>query len=582
MSEPDKKGYSLRSQEWFSPDDLRSFAHRQRMQQMGYNRQEFLDVPVIGVFVSWNGFSTCHSHLRERATAVMRGIRQAGGLPIEFPVMSLGEVMVKPTSMLYRNLMAMEVEEMLRSHPFDAAVLMGGCDKTVPGLIMGALSADMPFLFVPAGAALGGKWDGEKVGAGTHTKIFWDKYRAGELSKEKWVELESSMIRSAGTCNTMGTASTMALAIDALGLSMSGASSIPAVDSAHERMCFLAGQRSVSIVRDGIRPLEMLSKAHFLNAIRVICACGGSTNALIHLIAIAGRAGVELTLDDFDSTARETPVLLDLMPAGGHLMQDFYFAGGLKTLLSRLSPFLDLGALTMENKTLASHLQGVQIGDTSIIRQLDNPVSDRPAFAVLKGNLAPFGAVIKPSAMDVRLTSHCGRALVFDGPEDLASRIDDPDLQVDASSVLVLRGGGPVNAPGMPEWGNLPIPKKLLIQGTKDMLRLSDARMSGTHFGACVLHISPESSVHSNFALIEDGDLICIDVEARSIELKVTPEELEKRRASLFDAKNSKHLEPGSERGYIALHKRHVEQAHKGCDLDFLRGFTPLGKPQIF
>ncbi|MGA0128576.1 MAG: dihydroxy-acid dehydratase [Burkholderiales bacterium] len=582
MAKSDSKKASLRSQDWFSPDNLRSFAHRQRMQQVGYSREEFLDVPVIGVFVSWNGFSTCHSHLRDRATAVMRGIRKAGGLPIEFPVMSLGEVMVKPTSMLYRNLMAMEVEEMLRAHPFDGAVLMGGCDKTVPGLIMGALSADIPFVFVPAGPALGGRWNGEKVGAGTHTKIFWDKYRAGEISKEDWVELESSMIRSAGTCNTMGTASTMALAVEALGLSISGSSSIPAVDSAHERMCFTAGQRAVSLVKELIRPLSFLSKAHFLNAIRVICASGGSTNALIHLIAIAGRAGVSLDLDDFDVIARETPILVDLMPAGNHLMQDFYFAGGLPTLLSRLRPFLEMDTLTVENRTLESLLEEAQPGDSKIIRRPDNPVSDQPAFAVLKGNLAPHGAVIKPSSMDTRLMSHCGEALVFEGPEDLALRIDDPSLKVDSNTVLVLRGGGPITAPGMPEWGNLPIPKKLLLQGVKDMLRLSDARMSGTHFGACVLHISPESSENGALGLVKDGDLISIDVDKRSIELKVDLKELDRRRSSLPISEKPSDLGASAERGYIAMHKRHIEQAHQGCDLDFLKGFTPMEKPKIF
>ena len=572
----------LRSQEWFAPDNLRSFAHRQRMQQVGYSREEFLDVPVIGVFVSWNGFSTCHSHLRERATAVMRGIRQSGGLPIEFPVMSLGEVMVKPTSMLYRNLMAIEVEEMLRSHPFDAAVLMGGCDKTVPGLVMGALSADIPFLFLPAGAALGGNWNGEKVGAGTHTKIFWDQYRSGVLSKKKWVELESAMIRSAGTCNTMGTASTMAIAMDALGLCVAGASTIPAVDSAHERMCFLSGQCSVSLAKEGRSPLKFLSKAHFKNAIRVICACGGSTNALIHLIAIAGRAGIKLDLDDFDSIARETPILVDLMPAGSHLMQDFHFAGGMPTLLSRLKPFLDEATLTVENKTLGSFIDSAQSGDANIIRKFDDPVSNEPAFAVLRGNLAPFGAVIKPSSMDKSLMRHCGKAIVFSGPEDLASRIDDPNLEVDADSVLVLRGGGPINGPGMPEWGNLPIPQKLLRLGIKDMVRLSDARMSGTHFGACVLHISPESPEHGNLALVRDGDLISVDVEKRSIELRVGPEELEQRRASLSCSTSASDTTPNSQRGYLSLHKKHVEQAHQGCDFDFLKGFTPLEKPRIF
>ena len=578
-SEDDLNGF--RSDEWFQPDTLRAFAHRQRMQQIGYSRKDFIGKPVIGVFVSWNGFSTCHSHLRERAQVVVRGIRAAGGFPVEMPTMSLGEVMVKPTSMLYRNLLSMEIEEMLRAHPFDAAVLLGGCDKTVPGMIMGAISADIPFAFVPAGPALGGSWKGEKVGAGTHTKIYWDKYRSGRISKDDWIALESAMIRSAGTCNTMGTASTMSIAVEVLGLSLQGSSAIPAVDSDHLRMCADAGELSVNLAKKNRKPNQFLTKNHFLNALVAVCACGGSTNALIHLIAMAGRANINLSLEDVERIAKDTPILIDLMPSGAYLMEDFFRAGGVPTLLKRLEPLLIADTTTVESITLREIARLAPEGDTGIIRQLNNSVSELPAFAVLRGNLAPGGAVMKPAAMDERFLRHRGKVIVFNGPEDLARRIDDPSLEVDSNSVLVLRHAGPVTGPGMPEWGNLPIPAKLLKDGVTDMIRISDARMSGTHFGACILHVAPESYPGSPLSLVEDGDFIEVDVLAGIIRLDVTDSELSSRRYlqnEMLKDQNSQ----SSIRGYAMLYKEHVEQSDLGCDFDFLRGYTPLDKPKIF
>ncbi len=574
----DRDPKQLRSHRWFGKDDLRSFAHRQRLQQIGLDRSEFLGKPIVAILNSWNGLSTCHSHLRERAQAVARGVRDAGGFPVEFPVLSLAEVMVKPTTMLYRNLLSMEVEEVLRSHPFDSAVLLGGCDKTGPGMLMGAMSLDFPVIFVPAGPMINGHWRGEKVGAGTHTRIFWDQYRSGAISQDEWIQLESSMTRSAGTCNTMGTASTMALAIEAMGLSLPGAAAIPAVDADHERMVSQSGRVAVDLAWAKRSPSKFVTRDSFMNAIAVICACGGSTNAVVHLIAMARRMEIQLSIDDFDEIARRVPLLVNLMPAGEHLMADFFNAGGLPGLMTRIKPYLNVSCLNVLGKALESVTDKACAPDPTVIRPIDNPVSTQPAMAVLRGNLAPTGAIIKPSTFERKFLQHTGPAVVFDGPQDYANRIDSPDLPVTEDSVLVLRGGGPIGAPGMPEWGNLAIPKKLLARGVRDMLRLSDARMSGTHFGACVLHITPEAAAGGPLAIVKTGDLISIDFENRRIDVALSDDEIARR---LGDWRRQSTGYPIGE-GYTKLYQDRVSQATDGCDFDFLVGRRSGDEPVIY
>jgi dihydroxy-acid dehydratase len=576
MSEGRRQIGELRSQRWYAGRDMRGFAHRQRTQQMGLRREEFLGKPVIGIVNTWSEISTCHQHLRERAGAVKRAVWAAGGYPIELPAMSLGEVMVKPTTMLYRNFLAMETEELLRSHPIDGAVLMGGCDKTGPGLVMGAIAMDIPAIFVPAGPMLNGNWRGMKLGAGTHTRKYWDEYRSGNLREAEWIDLESRMTRSAGTCNTMGTASTMTSILDAVGLTLPGASSIPAVDSGHERMASAAGERIVEMVWADRKPSAILRRANFLNGARAYMALGGSTNAAVHLIAIARRARVALDLDDLDRIAREVPVLANIFPAGDSLMEDFYYAGGVRALLSRLRDRLDLGAIDVTGGTLGDALEGVECWSDAVIRPVENPVSDRPALAVLRGNLAPSGAVIKPSAASAHLMRHRGPAVVFENHADLVARIDAPDLKVTADSVLVLKNAGPKGAPGMPEWGALPIPKRLLAEGVRDMVRISDARMSGTHYGTCVLHVAPESAVGGPLALVRDGDMIELDVEARRLDLAVPEAELAARRADWTPPA------PKTARGWTALFCQHVTQADEGCDFDFLQDGQEQPEPEIF
>ncbi len=566
----------LRSQRWYAASDMRGFAHRQRTQQMGLRRGEFMGKPVIGIVNTWSDLSPCHAHLRDRAEAVKRAVWAAGGYPVELPALSLGEVMVKPTTMLYRNFLAMETEELLRSHPIDGAVLMGGCDKTTPGLIMGALSMDIPAVFCPAGPMLNGKWKGKTLGAGTHTRHYWDKLRNGEISEAEWIDLESRMTRSNGTCNTMGTASTMTTIVDAMGLTLPGASSIPAADAAHTRMASECGERIVEMVWADRKPSDILTRASFLNGARVYMALGGSTNAAVHLIALARRAGVALTLDDLDAVAREVPVLANLFPSGNRLMEDFYYAGGLPALLMRLAEMLDAQALNVTGGRLAEVIAAAECYDDDTIRALSNPVTEGAALAVLKGNLAPTGAVIKPSAADPALARHRGRAVVFDSQADLAARIDDPALEVTAESVLVLRNAGPQGAPGMPEWGNLPIPKKLLAQGVRDMLRISDARMSGTHYGTCVLHVTPEAAVGGPLALVRDGDEIVLDVAARRLELDVPEAELERRRMEWTPPV------PATDRGYTALFRQHVTQADQGCDFGILDHGRSQPEPEIY
>jgi dihydroxy-acid dehydratase len=555
---------------------MRGFAHRQRMQQMGLRREDVMNRPIVAIVNTWSDLSPCHAHLRERAEAVKRGVLLAGGMPFELPAMSLGEVMVKPTTMLYRNFLAMETEELLRSLPIDGAVLLGGCDKTTPGLLMGAISMGLPALFCPAGPMLNDRHQGKTVGAGTHTRMFWDDKQAGKIDEAEWVRLESRMTRSPGTCNTMGTASTMTAMAEALGMTLPGASSIPAMDAAHPRMAADCGERIVAMIGEDLTPQRILTRGAFLNAVAVQMALGGSTNAAVHILAMAGRAGVALTLDDLDAVARRVPVLANLFPSGDKLMEDFYYAGGLPALMARLSDLLSLDETTATGRPLREQLRGCEVGDDDIIRPLHNPVSPHGALAVLRGNLAPEGAVIKPSAADPAFFRHSGRALVFDSQPQMLAAMADPDLDVDENTVLVLRHAGPVGAPGMPEWGNLPLPKKLLQRGVRDMLRISDARMSGTHYGSCVLHVSPEAAVGGPLALVQTGDVIELDVAARSLNLRVDEAELARRRAAWVAPV------PAYARGYTRLYQQHVTQAHLGCDLDFLQGTAPTPEPVIF
>ena len=570
----------LRSRRWFADQGMRGFAHRQRMQQQGARREDLMERPMVAIINTWSDLSPCHAHLRERAEAVKRGILLAGGFPVELPAMSLGEVMVKPTTMLYRNFLAMEVEELLRSLPCDAAVLLAGCDKTTPGTVMGAISMDIPTLFCPAGPMLNDRYVkngvARTVGAGTHTRVFWDEYQAGHVSADEIRHLESRMTRAPGTCNTMGTASTMTAIVEALGLTLPAASSIPAMDSAHIRMATDCGERIVGMVWEDLKPSRLLTRGSFHNAIAVQMALGGSTNAAVHIIAMARRAGIPLCIDDLDAVARRVPVLANLFPSGDRLMEDFYFAGGLPALMQVISAELSLGEKTANGKTVGENIAQAQVLDPQVIRPLDNPVSAAGALAALHGNLAPYGAVIKPSAATDKLMQHSGKALVFDSQPEMLAAMADENLDCDENTVLVLRNAGPVGAPGMPEWGNLPIPKKLLKAGVRDMLRLSDARMSGTHYGTCVLHISPESAVGGPLALVHTGDRIELDVAHRRLHLHVDDAELVRRRAAWRAP-----VQP-FQRGFTMLYQQHVTQAHEGCDFDFLQGTQPTPEPAIY
>jgi len=555
---------------------MRSFAHRQRLQQRGLARDEFLGRPCIAIINTWSDLSPCHAHLRERAEAVRRGILQAGGFPFELPALSLGEVMVKPSTMLYRNLLAMECEELLRSHPIDGAVLLGGCDKTTPGLLMGAISMDIPAIFCPAGPMLNDRYKGKTVGAGTHTKKFFDEYVAGNIEQREWIQLESKMTRSPGTCNTMGTASTMTAIAEAMGFTLPGATSIPAMDANHERMMSASGRRIVEMVWEDLKPSSFFTRASADNGIATYMALGGSTNAAIHTIALVARAGIPMTLADMDAAAARIPVLANLFPSGDKLMEDFYFAGGLPALLGEIKPHLALDAMTVNGKTLGENIANAENLDPDVIRPLTNPVSTGRAFAVLRGNLCPDGAIIKPSAASPKFMQHRGRAMVFDSNAEMLAKIHDPALDVDENTVLILRNAGPVGAPGMPEWGNLPIPKKLLQQGIRDMVRISDARMSGTHYGSCIVHAAPEAAVGGPLALVRDGDMIAIDVAAGALNVEVSDTELAARRSQWRAPPRF------TERGFTRLYVDHVTQANLGCDFDFLMGTAPTPEPPIY
>ncbi|MFJ4846131.1 L-arabinonate dehydratase [Streptomyces sp. NPDC088733] len=561
-----KKPEELRSHRWYGTDGLRSFSHRARTRQLGYLPQEHLGKPVIAVLNTWSDINPCHVHLRDRAQAVKRGVWQAGGFPLEFPVATLSETYQKPTPMLYRNLLAMETEELLRSYPVDGAVLMGGCDKSTPALLMGAASAGLPAVFVPAGPMLPGHWRGEVLGSGTDMWKYWDDKRAGLIGDCEMVELESGLARSPGHCMTMGTASTLTAAAEALGVTMPGASSIPAVDSAHDRMAAASGMRIVDLVRQDLRLPAVLTREAYEDAVATVLALGGSTNAVIHLIAMAGRSGVRLTLDDFDRVARTVPVLANVRPGGRYLMEDFHFAGGLPGFLTRLrdAGLLHLDRPTVAHTTLREQLAGALVHHEDVIRPLDDPLASEGGVAVLRGNLCPDGAVIKHIAAEPRLLKHTGPAVVFEDYRALQRTIDDPGLGITEDSVLVLRGSGPLGGPGMPEYGMLPIPRRLLEKGVRDMVRISDARMSGTSYGACVLHVAPESHIGGPLALVRTGDPVTLDVGARLLRLEVDDAELERRRAG-WQAPP-----PRFGRGYGALYQDQITQADTGCDFRFL------------
>ena len=568
----DKK--NLRSERWFGPDDLRSFGHRSRAMQMGYSAEDWQGKPVIAIINSWSDINQCHTHFKSRAEDVRRGILQAGGFPIELPTLSLSEQFVKPTTMLYRNMMAMEVEELLRSHPVDGAVLMGGCDKTTPALLMGAISAGLPAIYLPAGPMLRGNWRGKTLGSGSDAWKYWDERRAGNITDEQWGELETGIARSYGTCMTMGTAATMMSIAEALGVCFSGSSAIPAPDSNHKRMAAACGRRAVAMVLEGITLDKIISQASVENAVKVAMASGCSTNAIIHLIAIARRAGLELGLDDFDRLSKEIPVLANIRPTGDtYLMEDFYYAGGLPALLKQIEDKLDLSVMTVDGKSLGECIKNAEVYNDDVIRPLSNPVYHQGSLAVLRGNLSPDGAVMKPAAAEPHLHKHTGPALVFDSYPEMKAAVDDENLDVTADHVMVFRNAGPVGGPGMPEWGMLPIPTKLVKQGVRDMIRISDARMSGTSYGACILHVAPEAHIGGPLALVQNGDMIEVDIAARTLKLLVDEAELAKRKANWTPPQET------AGRGYQWISAKHIQQADTGCDFDFLEsGFGKTAK----
>lgn len=569
----------LRSARWFAPDDLRSFGHRSRMMQLGYSEEEYQGRPIIGVLNTWSELNSCHSHFPERVKDVKRGVQMAGGLPVEMPALSVDESFTKPTSMLYRNMLAMETEEMIRAHPLDGVVLMGGCDKTTPGLVMGAITAGVPLIYLPAGPMLRGHYAGQILGSGSDAWKFWDERRAGNISDEEWLGIQGGIARSAGTCMTMGTASTMTAITDALGLTLPGASSIPAVDSGHQRMGSDCGRRIVEMVWEDLTPGRIVTDAAVRNAALVAMATGCSTNAVVHLIAMARRAEVNLTLDDLDELGRTTPLIANVRPAGkDYLMEDFFYAGGLRALMKQMEDRLDTSCITVTGKSLGENLQGAQVYNDDVIRPMSNPVYNEGSLAVLKGNLCPSGAVIKPAACDPKYHVHEGPALVFDSYAEMKQAVDDETLDVTPDHVMVLRNSGPQGGPGFPEWGMLPIPKALIKQGHRDMLRISDARMSGTSYGACVLHVAPESFVGGPLALLKTGDIVRMDLPKRRLDMLVSDDELEARRKAWTPP------EPRFQRGWGWMFSKHVGQADTGCDFDYLQaGFgQAAGEPDIF
>ncbi|MFW7354793.1 MAG: L-arabinonate dehydratase [Brucella sp.] len=566
---------TFRSARWFVPDDMRTLSHRARIQQLGYGPKDFDGKPVIAILNTWSDLNPCHGHFKTRADDVKRGILQAGGFPVELPAMALGEVFMKPSTMLYRNLLSMQAEELLRANPVDGVVLMGGCDKTVPGLLMAAFSMNVPAIFLPAGPMLSGNWRGQRLGSGSDIWKFWADLRAGHADKAMQEGIESGIARSPGTCMTMGTASTMASITETLGFTLTGAATIPAVDAAHPRMAAAVGRRAVEMVWEDLKPSDILSPASFDNAIKVALAMGGSTNAVIHLVALAGRAGIKLDPERFDDFSAEIPFIVNVRPSGQYLMEDFHFAGGVGAVMKTLSDRLDLTTRTVSGLTLGEAIEPFEVYLPDVIRPLDNPIEAAGSLVVLKGSLAPNGAVIKRSAAEPRLLNHRGSAVVFKDYNDMKARIDDPKLDVDENSVLVLQNGGPNGGPGMPEWGQLPIPKKLLAKGVRDMLRISDARMSGTSYGACVLHVAPESFVGGPIGLLRDGDFVELNVDEKRLDVMISLDEMEARRKAWTPPKRK------YDRGYGMMYSEHVSQANEGCDFDFLTGTAPIPEPEI-
>lgn len=570
---------TLRSHRWFGDAGLRTFGHRSRMRQMGYDPVDWEGRPIIAIINTWSDINPCHAHFRQRAESVKTGILQSGGFPLELPAISLAEQFVKPSAMLYRNMLAMETEELIRSHPIDGVVLMGGCDKTTPGLVMGATSMDIPTIYLPAGPMLRGNWQGKTLGSGSDSWKYWDELRAGQITKEDWENVERGIARSYGHCMTMGTASTMTAIADALGLTLPGASSIPAADSNHIAMSKTVGRRIVDMVWEDLKPSDILREGSVQNAITVAMAMGCSTNAIIHLIAMGRRAGVDVSLDDFDRLSRIVPVIANVRPSGDtYLMEDFYYAGGLPALMKQIEQHLDLTMLSVTGKPLSEDIATAKVFNDDVIRSIDNPIYAEGALAVLKGNLAPEGCVIKPSACGEKFQNHTGPALVFDDYKDLKENIDSDDLDVTEDTVLVLRYAGPVGGPGMPEWGMLPIPGKLVKAGVRDMLRISDARMSGTSYGACVLHVSPEAHVGGPLSLLKTGDMVTVDIPGRRIHMDVSDADLAQRRAA-WTAPDEPY-----QRGFGRMFATHVSQAHDGCDFDFLEtaAGAPVPEPKIF
>ena len=575
-----EKLQKLRSQRWLARDEFRSFNHRSRVMQMGYAPEDWQGKPVIAILNNWNDYNPCHQHFKQRVDEVKRGVLQAGGFPLELPTVSLGEAIIKPSALLYRNMLAMEVEEMIRAYPVDGVVLMGGCDKTTPAMLLGATSADVPAIFLPAGPMLRGMSRGQTLGSGSDAFRYWDERRAGSITEPQWQSIIGGIARSSGTCMTMGTASTMTSIAEALGMSLPGASSIPAVDASHQRMAAAVGRRIVALVEEDVRPSAIQTRDAFLNAITVAMALGCSSNAIIHVIAQARRAGQDIGLADFDRISREVPVLANIRPNGSsqYLMEDFYYAGGLPALMQRLKPFLRLDARTVSGRTLGEDIEAAECFNDDVIRPLANPVYAEGSLAVLRGNLAPDGCVIKPSAMSAKFLKHTGPALVFDDYPSLKKMLDDENADVTEDHVIVLRNTGPKGGPGMPEWGMIPVPQKLIRQGVRDMLRISDCRMSGTSYGACVLHVAPEAFVGGNLALVRTGDRISVDVPARTIHMEVSDGELARRRAAWVAPA------PRFGRGYGWMFQQHILQADQGCDMDFLQtqfGET-AGEPDIF
>ena len=579
MTTKNKKYEDLRSARWFGAEDIRAFGHRSRTMQMGYDAEDWMGKPVIGIINNWSDINPCHAHFKQRVETVKRGVLQAGGFPLELPAISLSENFVKPTTMLYRNFLAMECEELIRSHPIDGAVLMGGCDKTTPGLLMGAISMDVPTIFFPAGPMLRGNWKGKSLGSGSDAWKYWDELRAGNITDDDWTEVEQGIARSYGHCMTMGTASTMTSIAESLGLVLPGGASIPAADSNHKRLAAGSGRRIVEMVWEDLKPSDILTRRSFENCIAAAMAMGCSTNAIVHVVAMGRRAGIDIGLDDFDKIGREVPVIANIRPNGDtYLMEDFYYAGGLPAMLKRIEPHLDTGCLTVSGKSIGENIADAEVYNDDVIRSLDKPICASGALVVLKGNLAPDGCVMKVSALNERFLKHSGPALVFDDYPSLKSAIDDEDLDVAPETVLILRNAGQEGGPGMPEWGMLPIPKKLVKQGVRDMMRISDARMSGTSYGACVLHIAPESYIGGPLALVRNGDMVTVDVDKRLIQMEVSDQELGNRRAQLAPPP------PRYERGYGYMFSQHIGQAPDGCDFDFLT--TSFGKrvpePDIF